>query len=295
MGSKLEFDGIVNVIKPPHMTSHDVVNHIRKTHNISKVGHTGTLDPMACGLMTICLGKATKISEFLLSEDKSYRAEVTFGIKTDTQDIWGNIVEKSDQSPEKQALLQVMESFTGKILQKPPMYSAVRHKGKKLYELAREGKTVERKSREVEIKSLELISFSGSKATIDVHCTKGTYIRTLCEDIGESLGCGGAMSFLLRLKSGPFSLTDAVPYNFENLTDRIIKTDKALYYFKEIHLDESFYMRLYNGNTVTIPLEYEEGDFYKIYSGNHFLGIGKVFSIDPKGKSELVKIVKLLV
>ncbi len=295
MDSKLKFDGIVNVIKPPHMTSHDVVNHIRRTHNISKVGHTGTLDPMACGLMTICLGKATKISEFLLSEDKTYRAEVTFGIKTDTQDIWGNIIKKSDEMPDEKELLEVMKSFTGKILQKPPMYSAVRHKGKKLYELAREGKTVERKSREVEIKSLELISFNGSKATIDVHCTKGTYIRTLCEDIGESLGCGGAMSFLLRLESGPYSLADAVPYNVENLADKIIRTDKALYYFKEIHLDESFHMRLFNGNSVKIPLEYEEGDFYKIYSGHNFLGIGKVFSIDRKNKFEFVKIVKLLV
>jgi len=277
------------------MTSHDVVNYIRRTHNISKVGHTGTLDPMACGLMTICLGKATKISEYLLSEDKAYRAEVTFGIKTDTQDIWGNKVEEFDELPDEQKLLNVMESFTGKILQKPPMYSAVRHNGKKLYELAREGKTVERKSREVEIKSLNLISFNRSKATFDVHCTKGTYIRTLCEDIGESLGCGGAMSFLLRTKSGPFSLNDAVPFDHENLPGYMIDIDKALYGFKEIHLDEMYYMRLFNGNTVKIPIDYDESNFYKIYSGNHFLGIGKVFSIDRVNKYELVKIVKLLV
>ncbi len=293
MASKL--NGVVNVIKPPHMTSHDVVNYIRRTHNISKVGHTGTLDPMACGLMTICLGKATKISEYLLSEDKAYRAEVTFGIKTDTQDIWGNKVEEFDELPDEQKLLNVMESFTGKILQKPPMYSAVRHNGKKLYELAREGKTVERKSREVEIKSLNLISFNRSKATFDVHCTKGTYIRTLCEDIGESLGCGGAMSFLLRTKSGPFSLNDAVPFDHENLPGYMIDIDKALYGFKEIHLDEMYYMRLFNGNTVKIPIDYDESNFYKIYSGNHFLGIGKVFSIDRVNKYELVKIVKLLV
>ncbi|SRR6056297_106099 len=295
MGSKHEFNGIINVIKPPHMTSHDVVNHIRRKHNIAKVGHTGTLDPMACGLMTICLGKATKISEYLLSEDKIYRAEVTFGIKTDTQDIWGNIVEKSEKLPDEQELMKVMKSFTGKILQKPPMYSAVRHKGKKLYELAREGKTVERKSREVEIKSLKLINFNGFNATFDVHCTKGTYIRTLCEDIGESLGCGGTMSFLLRIKSGPFSLTDAVPYDCENINDKIIGIDKALYYFEEMHLDKSFYMRLFNGNTIKIPLEYEEGDSYKIYSGNEFLGIGKVFSADRKNNFEFVKIDKLLV
>ncbi|HKL11653.1 MAG TPA: tRNA pseudouridine(55) synthase TruB [Clostridia bacterium] len=295
MGSKHEFNGIINVIKPPHMTSHDVVNHIRRKHNIAKVGHTGTLDPMACGLMTICLGKATKISEYLLSEDKIYRAEVTFGIKTDTQDIWGNIVEKSEKLPDEQELMKVMKSFTGKILQKPPMYSAVRHKGKKLYELAREGKTVERKSREVEIKSLKLINFNGFNATFDVHCTKGTYIRTLCEDIGESLGCGGTMSFLLRIKSGPFSLTDAVPYDCENINDKIIGIEKALYYFEEMHLDKSFYMRLFNGNTIKIPLEYEEGDSYKIYSGNEFLGIGKVFSADRKNNFEFVKIDKLLV
>jgi len=166
MISNSSVNGIVNVVKPPHMTSHDVVNHIRRTHKLKKVGHTGTLDPMACGLMTICLGKATKISEYMLSEDKVYRAEITFGKTTDTQDIWGKIIEESDLFPTKEELLKALESFKGKILQKPPMFSAVRHKGKKLYELAREGITVERKSREIEIKSLKLISFEKTKCPL---------------------------------------------------------------------------------------------------------------------------------
>lgn len=295
MASNSYVNGIVNVVKPPHMTSHDVVNYIRRSHNLKKVGHTGTLDPMACGLMTICLGKATKISEYMLSEDKIYRAEITFGITTDTQDIWGKILEKSDSFPTKDELLKALESFRGKILQKPPMFSAVRHKGKKLYELAREGIVVERKSREIEIKSLELISFDKSSAMIDVHCTKGTYIRTLCNDIGENLGCGAVMSFLLRMKSGPFHLEDAVPYDNENLLEKLIEIDKALYKFKEIHVDSSTYLQLFNGNTITVPLKHKEGNTYKVYSGDKFIGIGKVFSIDHENKTECVKIDKMLI
>ncbi|MBK5251130.1 MAG: tRNA pseudouridine(55) synthase TruB [Peptostreptococcaceae bacterium] len=295
MASNSYVNGIVNVVKPPHMTSHDVVNHIRRSHNQSKVGHTGTLDPMACGLMTICLGKATKISEYMLSEDKVYRAEITFGISTDTQDIWGKILEESDSFPTKDEFLKALEPFRGKILQKPPMFSAVKHKGKKLYELAREGITVERKLREIEIKSLELISFEKTKAMIDVHCSKGTYIRTLCNDIGENLGCGAVMSFLLRIKSGPFHLNDAVPYDHENLLEKTIEIDKALYALREIHVDDSSYMQLFNGNTIIVPLKHEEGDSYKVYSGDKFVGIGKVFSIDQKDKTECVKIDKLLV
>ncbi len=295
MISNSSVNGIVNVVKPPHMTSHDVVNHIRRTHKLKKVGHTGTLDPMACGLMTICLGKATKISEYMLSEDKVYRAEITFGKTTDTQDIWGKIIEESDLFPTKEELLKALESFKGKILQKPPMFSAVRHKGKKLYELAREGITVERKSREIEIKSLKLISFEKTKAMIDVHCSKGTYIRTLCNDIGENLGCGAVMSFLLRIKSGHFDLNDAVPYDQENLLEKTIEIDKALYTLNQIHLDDSTYMQLFNGNTITLPLKHEEGDSYKVYSGDKFVGIGKVFSIDQNKKTECVKIDKLLI
>jgi tRNA pseudouridine55 synthase len=288
-------NGIVNVVKPPHMTSHDVVNHIRRSHGLSKVGHTGTLDPMACGLMTICLGKATKIAEYMLSEDKIYRAEITFGIATDTQDIWGKILEESDSRPTKDEFLKALESFRGKLLQKPPMFSAVKHKGKKLYELAREGITVERKLREIEIKSLELIRFEKTKAMIDVHCSKGTYIRTLCNDIGENLGCGAVMSFLLRIKSGPFHLNDAVPYDHEKLLEKTIDIDKALYGLSEIHVDDSFYMRLFNGNTIIVPHQHEAEILYKIYSGNKFIGIGKVFSIDQENKTECIKIDKLLI
>jgi len=295
MNSNKSLSGVVNVVKPPHMTSHDVVNYIRRSHNLKKVGHTGTLDPMACGLMTICIGKATKISEYLLSDDKIYRAEITFGLVTDTQDIWGQVIKEADMLPSEDDLLKILQSFRGKILQKPPMYSAVRHKGKKLYELAREGITVERKSREVEIKSLDLIQFKDNKAIIDVHCSKGTYIRTLCNDIGEKAGCGAVMSFLIRMKSGPFYLNEAVPFDCEKLLEKTIEIDKALYSFKELYVDESFYMPLFNGNEITVPLKDEEGNNYKIYAGKSFIGIGQVFSIDFDNKTQSVKIDKLLV
>lgn len=295
MASNLDANGIVNVVKPPWMTSHDVVNHIRRAHGLRKVGHTGTLDPMASGLMTVCVGKATKISEYLLSGDKRYRAEITFGVKTDTQDIWGSIVEQSEQRPSEESLEEALASFKGWIMQKPPMYSAVRHKGKKLYELAREGIVVEREPRKVEIKSLELVHFNPENAILDIWCSKGTYIRTLCQDIGKILGCGATMSFLLRTASGPFALEDAVPYDCEDLMSSLIATDKALDAFEAIRTHESFYNHLVNGRSVNIPLEHEEGRLYRIYAGNQFIGIGKIISASPARNEEWVKIEKLLV
>lgn len=295
MGTLRHENGVVHVVKPPHMTSHDVVGFIRRSNGLKKVGHTGTLDPMAAGLMTLCIGKATRISEYLLSEDKGYRAELTFGLETDTQDIWGTVLSRSEARPSEEAVLEVLDRFLGTGRQEPPMYSAVRHKGKKLYELARQGVSVKRKTRPIEIKELKLIDFHGDRAMVDILCTKGTYVRTLCHDIGKALGCGAAMSFLLRTTSGPFSLRDAAAYNDPDLLSRLIPTEEALYMFERLHLEAEAFERLSNGNTVPAPVGCNPGNRYVLFAGKRFVGIGHVFSEEGTGALPQVKIDKLLV
>ena len=209
-------DGIINVLKPPGMTSHDVVQFIRRTLHIRKVGHTGTLDPGVAGVLPICLGKATRVAQFVTDSGKSYRAEVTFGITTSTYDKFSEITGEAETSFLTEAnIVAVLNEFRGQIQQVPPMTSAVRHQGKKLYELARAGLEVEREPRSVQISELRPVKFylqgvSRPRLIFDVSCSKGTYIRTLCHDIGQRLGCGAYMSFLVRTDSGPFLLREAV-------------------------------------------------------------------------------------
>ena len=205
-------DGVLNVLKPPGMTSHDVVYFIRRVSGVKKTGHTGTLDPGAAGVLVVCVGRATRLARFLPSDEKEYRAEMTLGVTTSTGDSFGEIHARRDASSITESRLrEALKRFTGRVEQVPPMTSAVRSHGKKLYELARAGITVERPARVVHITSLELIRGSdwGSgepKALIHVICSKGTYIRTLCEDIGNHLGCGAHMSFLVRTRAGAFNI-----------------------------------------------------------------------------------------
>lgn len=205
-------NGILNVLKPPGMTSFDVVAHIRGLTKMKKIGHTGTLDPMAAGVLTVCLGSATGAIEFLTDKDKLYRAELTLGITTDTQDSSGTVLSESSAVCSDGDIEAAVASFVGSYAQLPPMYSALKMNGRKLYELAREGISVERKPRDVEIYSAGVIAVyrkERTKVLFDIHCSKGTYIRTLCADIGERLGCGGHMSFLLRKRAGAFALEAA--------------------------------------------------------------------------------------
>lgn len=210
-------NGIINVNKPLGITSHDVVYKLRKILGIKKIGHTGTLDPDASGVLPMCIGKGTKLAELLTSSDKQYLAEMTLGAITDTQDKSGNILESFEVNVTEDSIKKAVQSFVGEIEQIPPMYSAIKIDGKKLYELAREGKTVERKSRKVLIKNIKIQNIDLDKNTLTmlVDCSKGTYIRTLCEDIGKSLGCGGYMSSLIRTKSGRFDLEDS--YSLEDV------------------------------------------------------------------------------
>lgn len=207
-------DGTLNLNKASGPTSHDVIDQVRRIFGQKRVGHAGTLDPMATGVLVVCLGKATRIVEYLSGGEKEYRAALTLGATTDTQDSTGEIASESDASAVTlDALENAARSFVGQIQQVPPMVSAVKHQGQRLYKLAREGKTVERAARAVTVHSIDIADFrpgSRAEAEIVVRCSSGTYIRTLCADIGEALGCGGMMSGLVRTRVGRFALEQSV-------------------------------------------------------------------------------------
>ena len=204
-------DGILNINKPQSKTSFSIVSLVRRLSGEKRVGHAGTLDPLATGVLPICLGQGTRVIEFLLDAPKSYRAEIEFGVVTDTDDATGSIISRGDPSGiSQEQLLKALNSFCGLISQTPPMYSAVKHQGKPLYKLARLGIEVERKSRLRWIYHLELINWQPPVATIEVECERGTYIRALARDLGQLLGCGATLRNLLRLRCGSFSLEDAI-------------------------------------------------------------------------------------
>lgn len=204
------YHGIINVYKEKGMTSFDVVAALRRICGQKKIGHTGTLDPEAEGVLPVCLGKATRVCTLLTDRDKEYITTFRLGIETDTQDMTGTILEEKDTTAVTQdQVQQVIAGFVGKQQQIPPMYSARKVNGKRLYEFAREGITVERKANPVEIYEIEILSIEVPQVTMRVKCSKGTYIRTLCHDIGQMLGCGGAMSELLRTQAAGFLLVDA--------------------------------------------------------------------------------------
>jgi tRNA pseudouridine55 synthase len=204
-------DGILNINKPWGKTSFSIVSLVRRLSGEKRVGHAGTLDPAATGVLPVCLGQGTRVVEFLMEAPKSYRAEIELGVTTDSHDATGTIISRGDPSSvTKQKLLSALDSFRGLIEQTPPMYSAVKHGGKPLYQLARAGITVKRKSRKRWIYRLELINWQPPLATIEVECGRGTYIRSLADDLGRLLGCGASLKSLTRLKCGIFTIEDAV-------------------------------------------------------------------------------------
>ncbi|HET6455124.1 MAG TPA: tRNA pseudouridine(55) synthase TruB [Armatimonadota bacterium] len=253
-------DGILNVSKPSGPTSHDVVQRIRGAAHTKRVGHAGTLDPIATGVLIICLGNATRIVEYLMDWRKSYRATAVFGAETDTEDATGEIIREADCSHlTREALEAVLPRFVGETLQTPPMVSAVHHEGQRLYELARAGKVVERAPRPVEIYSLSLVDFTldaKPSATLDVECSKGTYIRTLCADIGKALDCGAYMSALTRTAVGRFKAEDALSLEAIEegpIQNYLISIDEALANMPEVHISEEDEHRIANG--VMLPVE----------------------------------------
>ena len=206
-------DGVLNVRKTAGPTSHDIVNEVRRIFGLKKVGHAGTLDPMATGVLVVCMGKATRIVEYLVGVPKEYRAKMILGASTDTQDSTGVIISESDASSVTRSMLEdAVKAFVGDIEQIPPMVSALKHQGKPLYKLARQGITIERSARKINIYSIEVLNFTpGQKAEAEilVNCSSGTYIRTLCADIGEKLGCDAHMSMLDRTRVGRFTIEES--------------------------------------------------------------------------------------
>ena len=206
----MERSGVINIYKEAGYTSHDVVAKLRGILKQKKIGHTGTLDPQAQGVLPVCLGKGTKLCDLLADHDKEYEAVLRLGITTDTQDMEGNVLQESSVQVSEEEVRTCILSFQGEQMQVPPMYSALKVNGKKLYELAREGKVVERKARPVTFHKIEVLWMELPKVKIRVQCSKGTYIRTLCNEIGEKLGCGGCMEELMRTRVERFALEDAV-------------------------------------------------------------------------------------
>lgn len=206
------YNGIINIYKEAGFTSHDVVAKLRGILKQKKIGHTGTLDPEAVGVLPVCLGKGTKVCDLLTDKDKVYETVMRLGVVTDTQDMTGNVLRESPVHVTREGLEAVMRQFLGDYDQIPPMHSALKVQGKKLYELAREGRVIDRKPRRVQILGLELrgMEEDGIHVHMRVHCSKGTYIRTLCHDIGERLGCGAAMEKLIRTQVGVFKIEDAL-------------------------------------------------------------------------------------
>lgn len=248
-------NGIMNIHKEAGFTSHDVVAKMRGICHQKKIGHTGTLDPQATGVLPVCLGSATKLCDMLTDKDKEYVAELLLGQVTDTQDTTGQVLEEHPVTVDEEAVREAVESFVGAYNQIPPMYSALKVNGKKLYELAREGKEVERAARPVFISEIEIIEINLPIVKMRVACSKGTYIRTLCADIGEKLGCGGTMKSLVRIRVADFALEDAVTLeelqalrDADELETVLLPVDKVFAGCPALHVQERWRKLLDNGN-----------------------------------------------
>lgn len=271
-------DGIIVINKEKEYTSHDVVAKLKKKLNISKVGHTGTLDPNATGVLPILIGKGTKFSKYLINHDKIYEVELELGKKTDTADIEGKVIEEEnvDEKYIKENLLQVLESFVGKQEQIPPMYSAIKKNGKKLYEYARAGEKVDIEPRKIEIYKIDLNKYDKNIISFVVSCSKGTYIRSLCEDIAEKLNTVGYMKNLKRLQVGKFNIKDAVyidDIDLKNVNDHLITPEEILRGIPCINLDEKKLKLFLNGVQLT---DNNIDGLYKIYVANKFIGTGTI-------------------
>jgi len=288
-------DGVLNVYKPTGMTSYDVVHEIKKLCNTKKVGHTGTLDPEASGVLPICIGKATKIADYIMSDYKVYKAELKLGITTDSYDRVGKILSTNVVNTDEKTVIDVIKGFIGESYQVPPMYSAIKVNGQKLYDLARQGIEIEREARKVYFYEIEIINVNLPYVEFLVKCSKGTYIRSLCYDIGNKLGCGAAMWNLERVATGNFKLTDAIRLDkltSENVSEYIIPITEALSKYESIHIDTKYEKQLLNGvvlNNQNVLTNIDLDKLYKVYLGeNRFIGLGR--------KSESgFKIIKMLI
>lgn len=271
-------DGVIIIDKPQGKTSHDIVALVRRIFNTRRVGHTGTLDPMATGVLPICVGNATKAADMLTAADKRYTAELELGKKSDTLDSTGEILHTSDVNVSEKEIREIIMGFVGEQEQLPPMYSAIKKNGKKLYELAREGVEIEREPRKINIFSIDISEINMPFVKIDVHCSKGTYIRSLCDDIGTRAGCGAVMTSLRRTASGVFNIDDAYTIDeLENASDKmLLSTDSLFSDLPEIRLNEKQERSIVNGVRMTWR-NGTEGETYRVYGHDgRFLCISRL-------------------
>lgn len=279
--------GILNVNKEVGISSNKCVGLVKKALNTKKVGHTGTLDLEAGGVLPIVIGKATRVSDFLMDEKKEYITEAIFGSRTDTLDWSGQVVEESDKTFTKDELINEMENFKGQITQVPPMYSAIKINGSKMYDLARKGIEVERKTRNVTIYDFKLLDFDFPKATFEITCSKGTYIRTLIDDLGEALESFAYVNKLTRSKVGDFVIEEAISsadlleMDKDQILKRINPVDYALKDYKEIRLDKSYFKQATNGMTMRVDALYSD-DLLRVYIEDQFIGLGKNFKNEDR-------------
>lgn len=283
-------EGIININKPADWTSQDVCAKLRGRLHIKHIGHTGTLDPMATGVLPICIGKATRIIEYYDNDSKAYRASMQLGIETDTLDITGSITKTSDFGGiARDKLLEVCRDFVGEIEQIPPKYSAIKINGRRAYDLAREGADVEIKPRKVNIMAIDVLSFDEERGVVEmiISCGKGTYIRSLCDDIGRALGCGATMTGLSRIQNGYFTLEnsyelkDVVEMTDEEINSIIIPMDETITLPGTVELHSSRVKAFTNGNEsyskgYKILKNTEYKNCYKVYSDGQFLGVGSI-------------------
>lgn len=279
--------GFLNIYKPKDITSHDVVSYLRRVTKIKQIGHTGTLDPFAEGVLPVCIGKSTRLIEYL-SDDKAYIATVQFGKTTDTYDIEGEVLSESDIKVKEDELLSALTKYRGEIEQIPPKYSAIKVNGKKLYEYARAGVEVEIKPRKVVIEEIKLLSFDSNLQTAEIYikCSKGTYIRTIGYDLGQDLGCGAYLSGLKRVQAGDFSVEDSIPlYDLKTVEDveknLIPPIDKLP--LKKVILDDNEYKRVSNG----MPIKSNETGLVALIFNNSLTAVGI-------GDSQQIKVKKFV-
>ncbi len=287
-------NGVINFLKPPGMSSNGAVVFLRGLLGVKKTGHAGTLDPGACGVLPICVGKATRISSYMMGGSKEYIAEVTFGKSTDTGDSYGSVTNVSDAPLfDEEDVKTALEAFSGLMTQQTPAYSAVKHEGRKLYELARRGIEVDPKHREIVIHEAEYLRQTRADAhLLRIVCGKGTYIRQLCEDIGQSLGLPAYMSFLVRTKCAGLNIMEAITADElkemrEHIQDVLLPIDGFLSILPSIHADNQYYPALINGNNVNDPGE--DIDKACIYMQGRLLGIGQRISGQLKISTLLVE------
>ena len=281
--------GVIILNKEENISSQGAVNRVKRLLGIDKAGHTGTLDPMATGVLPVLINRGVKASEYITSEDKHYGATLLLGITTDTEDITGNILTECDRIPSEEEVYLAVKKMTGKIMQTPPMYSAIKIGGKKLYELAREGEVIERAPREITVYKINAKRLSDKEYYLDVHCSKGTYIRTLCADIGKLLGTGGVMKTLCRTECAGYALSDAHTLSeIEAMTDAerealVIPTERLFDSLKKLTLSP-FFARLARCGveiyTKKIGIMADEGERFTLYDEKGFFALAEARVFD---------------